>query len=106
MAFSPSVVAEMIAAAPSGAFNNAGTEKIQDWVNFVLQVDSNPADKHDLFYYLSVARLLAETGGSVTPSDFEDPHMRDMIKAGIVANSTPYAGEQDEKWRTWKVVPA
>ncbi|CAK0883140.1 unnamed protein product, partial [Prorocentrum cordatum] len=29
-----------------------------------------------------------------------------MIKASIPVNSTPYASEDGEKWRAWKIVPA
>ncbi|CAK0835837.1 unnamed protein product [Prorocentrum cordatum] len=70
----------MIATAASGAFNGAGADQVREWVDFVINVDVDPAKKHDLFHYVSVARLLAETGGSIAPADFEDPHMRDMIK--------------------------
>ena len=66
MAFSASDVAAIIATAPQGAFNNAGADQIRDWVDFVLSVEPNAADKHDLFYYVSVARFLAETTGSTT----------------------------------------
>ncbi|CAK0899346.1 unnamed protein product [Prorocentrum cordatum] len=96
----------MIATAPSGAFNKANADQIRDWVDFVLNVEPNAAEKHDLFYYVSVARLLAETIGSTSLSDFEDPHMREMIKAAIVVNDLPYAAEQDPAWKAWKVSPA
>ncbi|CAK0877738.1 unnamed protein product [Prorocentrum cordatum] len=84
----------MIATAASGAFNGAGADQVREWVDFVINVDVDPAKKHDLFHYVSVARLLAETGGSIAPADFEDPHMRDMIKASIPVHATPYATEQ------------
>ncbi|CAK0792765.1 unnamed protein product, partial [Prorocentrum cordatum] len=96
----------MIATAASGAFNGAGADQVREWVDFVINVDVDPAKKHDLFHYVSVARLLAETGGSIAPADFEDPHMRDMIKASIPVHATPYATEQDDPWKSWKVSPA
>ncbi|CAK0902832.1 unnamed protein product [Prorocentrum cordatum] len=82
----------MIATAASGAFNGAGADQVREWVDFVINVDVDPAKKHDLFHCVSVARLLAETGGSIAPADFEDPHMRDMIKG--------------DPWKSWKVSPA
>ncbi|CAK0843843.1 unnamed protein product [Prorocentrum cordatum] len=106
MAFSSGDVSAMIATAPSGAFNKAKADQIRDWVDFVLNVEPNAAEKHDLFYYVSVARLLAETIGSTSLSDFEDPHMREMIKAAIVVNDLPYAAEQGPAWKAWKVSPA
>ncbi|CAK0884291.1 unnamed protein product [Prorocentrum cordatum] len=106
MAFSSGDVSAMIATAPSGAFNKANADQIRDWVDFVLNVEPNAAEKHDLFYYVSVARLLAETIGSTSLSDFEDPLMREMIKAAIVVNDLPCAAEQDPAWKAWKVSPA
>ncbi|CAK0911428.1 unnamed protein product [Prorocentrum cordatum] len=96
----------MIVTAASGAFNGAGADQARDWVDFVINVDVDPAKKHDLFHYVSVARLLAETGGSIAPAGFEDPRMRDMIKASIPVHATPYATEQDDPWKSWKVSPA
>ena len=106
MAFPSAAITEVLATAASGAFNGADAPQIREWVEFVIGVDPNPAAKHDVFYYVAVARLLAESVGSVSPSDFEDPHMREMIKAAITVNALPYAGETDEKWKNWKVVPA
>ncbi|CAK0890008.1 unnamed protein product, partial [Prorocentrum cordatum] len=96
----------MIATAASGAFDGAGANQVREWVDFVIDVDVDPAKKHDLFHCVSVARLLAETGGSIAPADFEDPRMRDMIKASIPVHATPYASEQDDPWKSWKVSPA
>ena len=70
MSFSAEAIATMIATTPGGAFNGASSEKVRDWVNFVINVDVNPANKHDLFFYVSVARLLAETAGGISPTDF------------------------------------
>ncbi|CAK0805789.1 unnamed protein product [Prorocentrum cordatum] len=106
MAFSSGDVSAMIATAPSGAFNKANADQIRDWVDFVLNIEPNAAEKHDLFYYVSVARLLAETIGSTSLSDFEGPHMREKIKAAIVVNDLPCAAEQDPAWKAWKVSPA
>ncbi|CAK0822452.1 unnamed protein product [Prorocentrum cordatum] len=96
----------MLATAPNGSFNGAGAVQIREWVDFVLSVDPNPSSKHDLFYYVAVSRLLAEAVGSISPSDFEDPHMRDMVKGSMAINDVPYASEPGEKWKTWKVVAA
>ncbi|CAK0874454.1 unnamed protein product [Prorocentrum cordatum] len=106
MAFCGADITAMLATAPNGSFNGAGAVQIREWVDFVLSVDPNPSSKHDLFYYVAVSRLLAEAVGSISPSDFEDPHMRDMIKGSMAINDVPYASEPDEKWKTWKVVPA
>ena len=75
-------------------------------MNFVIGVDVNPADKHEPFFYVSVARLLAETAGSVSPTDFEGDHMKDMITAAIPVNATPYATDQVDPWVGWKIMPA
>ncbi|CAK0877036.1 unnamed protein product [Prorocentrum cordatum] len=96
----------MVATAPSGAFNKASADQIHDWVDFALNDEPNAAEKHDLLYYVSVARLLAETIGSTSLSDFEGPHVREMIKAAIVVNDLPCAAEQDPAWKAWKVSPA
>ncbi|CAK0857173.1 unnamed protein product [Prorocentrum cordatum] len=67
--------------------------QIREWVDFVLSVDPNPSSKHELFYYVAVSRLLAEAVGSISLSDFEGPHMRDMIKGSTAINDVPYASE-------------
>ncbi|CAK0811933.1 unnamed protein product, partial [Prorocentrum cordatum] len=93
----------MIATAAS---DGAGANQVREWADFVINVDVDPAKKHDLFHCAPVARLVAETGGSIAPADFEDPHMRDMIKASIPVHATPHATEQDDPWKSWKVSPA
>ena len=65
MAFPSAAITEVLATAASGAFNGADATQVREWVEFVIGVDPNPAGKHDVFYYIAVARLLAESVGSV-----------------------------------------
>ena len=106
MSFSDSEITEVIGTLPAGAFNGAEKQAVRAWIDFVLEVDPKAKEKHDAFFYISTARLLAESIGTVCPSDLEDEHMRQMIISNIKANEIPYASEQNGPWKDWKVSPA
>ena len=103
MAFSTPAITDVLATAPADAFNCAGSQQIREWDDYVISKDPSPAAKHDVFHYGAVARLLAEIVGSVSPSDFEDPRVREMIKDAITAGALPCAGETDDKWKILEV---
>ena len=105
MSLSDAEINQVIGGLPSGAFNGAEQPAVRAWIDFVLGVDPKAKEKHTVFHYISMARLLSETVGSVCPSDLEDEHMRDMIISNIKANEVPYANEHQEPWKTWKVSP-
>ena len=60
MAFTDSEVRAVLAGLPGAAFGVDSLEKRAAWVRYVLSVDRQPKDKHELFFYASTARALAE----------------------------------------------
>ncbi|CAK0862633.1 unnamed protein product, partial [Prorocentrum cordatum] len=64
MSFSESEITRVIGFLPPGAFDRAETQAVRAWVAFVLGVDPKAKEKHPVFHYISMARLLAETVGT------------------------------------------
>eukprot|EP00959_Pyramimonas_sp_CCMP1952_P438297 9175686-Pyramimonas_sp.AAC.1 len=80
---------------------------MEEWCNFLLSVDPTPKARHDLFQYLSVGRLLGDSMGSISPLDFADPAMRDMITNLVKNGEKPYDKEgESAEFRAWKAQPA
>ena len=87
-------------------FNDALEDARVKWIQYVMSVDESSGTRHKAPFYVIVARAMAELMGSVSPSDYEEPHMRDMIKTGVVVGATPFDKEGETRdWRTVKLQP-
>ena len=107
MAFEQSEICAFVQALPAGALNGVSKEAAEEWCSFVLTVDPTPKARHDLFWYLSVGRLLAETMGASSPLDLAGTVMRDMITAAIKPGESPYDKEgESQLFKDWKVQPS
>ena len=63
----------MLQKCPEAAFGGGSRRLAAKWVHFVAATDAGPRGSHPNVHYASVARLLAETVGSVRAVDFSDP---------------------------------
>ena len=107
MAFASEEITAFVESLPPTAFQGAHKLAVTEWANFVLSVDENPKSKHDLFWYLSIGRRLAELFGSTSPLDFSDAVVRDMIVSTVKPFELPYDIEgEKEPFKSWKVLPA
>ena len=107
MSFTTTEVEAFVHGLPQGAFGSAGAEASVKWCEFLLTVDEAPKAHHDLFWFLSVGRLLAEKMGSLSPIDFGEAHMREMIGNIIKPGEKPYEAETESaEFRAWSVSPA
>ena len=107
MAFEQSEVTAFVAGLPQGALCGADAKGAEEWCNFLLEVDPSPKSRHDLFWYLSVGRLLAESLVTTSPLDLADPSMRDMISTLIKHGEKPYDKEGESSiFQGWAVQPS
>ncbi|CAK0893167.1 unnamed protein product [Prorocentrum cordatum] len=107
MAFTGSEVRAALAGLPESAFGVDSLEKRAAWVDYVMSVDEEPKNKHDLFFYASTARVLADVAGSVEPADICDAHMRQVIISGMAVNTKPFPDESEGvQWKAFVVKPA
>ncbi|CAK0878098.1 unnamed protein product, partial [Prorocentrum cordatum] len=96
----------MVSAAGHGAFGGSGNDKVAQWVQFVASVQDAPADTHPLIFYAGTARALAESIGSVEPTDYAEEKMRDFVISSLQVNAVPFDQDQDEQWKNFKLKPA
>ena len=93
-------------AVPRDKFQGAGHTQRIDWVKFVASVDEAPKDKHPLMFYVTVARAMAETMGSLHSADYAEGHMRDMVVAGMKVGEALFDfGTETAEWRAVKLLP-
>ncbi len=120
MALSSQAVLDVIAALPPSRFGGAHESAVAKWVLYVAGVDSSA--KHSALHYAVVARIMAEGQGTMNPSDYSDPVMRDLLLADVrvrrfvagawfmrlraqerlKAKATPFTGEDEPA--EWKAV--
>ena len=107
MSFSDEEVLSALGEIPSDGFLAECTEVRARWMHFVASVDADPKSLHDVMFYATVARTLAEVMGSAQPADFAEPHMRSLIVDGIKVGAAPFDKEsEDVMWRSVKIQPA
>ncbi|CAK0863958.1 unnamed protein product [Prorocentrum cordatum] len=96
----------MVSAAGQGAFGGSGGDKVAQWVQFVASVQDAPADTHPLIFYAGTAQALAESIGSVEPTDYAEEKMRDFVISSLQVNAVPFDQDQVEQWKNSKLKPA
>ena len=107
MSFEQTEVSAFVQALPQNALNAAGKEAAEEWCSFLVSVDSTPKARHDVFWYLSMGRFLAEAMGTTSQLDLAEPAMRGMITATIKPGEKPYDTEgESAEFRAWSVLPA
>ena len=107
MSFSDEEVLSALGEIPSDGFLAECTEVRARWMHFVVSVDAVPKSLHDVMFYSTVARTLAEVMGSAQPADYVEPHMRSLIVDGIKLGAAPFDKEsEDVMWRSVKIQPA
>ena len=107
MSFTSEEVSAFVRTLPEGALKGVGPDKAFEWCSYLASVDVNPKAAHDLFWYMSMGRYLAEQMGSVSPLDFAHTTMRDMIGNVIKPGEKPYTAEAESaQFRAWVVEPA
>ena len=107
MSFSEEEVLGALGKIPSDGFLAESAEIQAKWLHFVASVDADPKSLHDVMFYATVARTLAEVMGSAQPADYAEPHMRSLIVDGIKVGAAPFDKEsEDVTWRSAKVQPA
>ena len=79
MSFSDEEVLNALEGIPSDGFLAESAEVRTKWMHFVASVDLDPKSLHDVMFYATVARTLAEIMGSAQPADYAEPHMRSLI---------------------------
>ena len=107
MSFSDDEVLNALEGIPSDGFLAENAEVRTKWLHFVASVDPDPKSLHDVLFYATVARTLAEIMGSAQPADYAEPHMRSLIVDGIKVGAAPFDKEsEDVVWRSVKIQPA
>ena len=76
-------------------------------MHFVTSVDLDPKSLHDVTFYATVARTLAEVMGSAQPADYAEPHMRSLIVDNIKVGAAPFDRESEAGvWKSVRIQPA
>ncbi|CAK0869431.1 unnamed protein product [Prorocentrum cordatum] len=92
---------------PQGSLCGAGADAAVQWREFVLAVDESPKAHHDLFWYLSVGRLVAEKMSSISPKDLGEACIRDLLAATVKPGEKPYTGESEPAvFKAWAAEPS
>ena len=104
--FSYDEVKAVVGTVPQDKFVNADEGQRIIWIQYVANTDDKPKDKHPLFWYATVARVVAEHMGSVQSTDYSDPQMRDMFLAAVKSGDKPFdADTEAAEWRAVKLLP-
>ena len=107
MSFSDEEVLNALERIPSDGFLAESAEVRTKWMHFVASVDLDPKSLHDVMFYATVARTLAEIMGSAQPADYAEPHMRSLIVDGIKVGAAPFDRESEAGvWRSVRIQPA
>ena len=107
MSFSDEEVLNALEGIPGDGFLVESAEARTKWLHFVASVDPDPKSLHDVMFYATVARTLAEIMGSAQPADYAEPHMRSLIVDGIKVGAAPFdKPSEDVVWRSVKIQPA
>ena len=107
MSFSDEEVLNALEGIPSDGFLAESAEVRTKWMHFVASVDLDPKSLHDVMFYATVARTLAEIMGSAQPADYAEPHMRSLIVDGIKVGAAPFDRESEAVvWRSVRIQPA
>ena len=104
MSFSDEEVLSAHGEIPSDGSLAESTEVRAKWMHFVASVDVDPKSLHDVMFYATVARTLAEIMGSAQPADFAEQHMRSLIVDGILVGAALFNKEsEDVLWRSVQI---
>jgi len=90
----------------SSIFKKASHTQQVDFVKYIAAIDETPKDKHPVMHYVIVARTMAESLGSVIPSDYGMPQMRDLLMGAMKPKEKPYNQEGEKaEWKTVEILP-
>ena len=107
MSFSDEEVFCALERIPSDGFLAESVEVRTKWMHFVTSVDLDPKSLHDVTFYATVARTLAEVMGSAQPADYAEPHMRSLIVDNIKVGAAPFDRESEAGvWKSVRIQPA
>ncbi|CAK0862897.1 unnamed protein product [Prorocentrum cordatum] len=106
MSFGAAEVEAFVRDLPQGALCGAEVAAQIKWCEFLLSVDESPKAHHDLFWYLSVGKLLAEKLGTLSQLDIGDSCMREIIGNTVRHGEKPYTSEVETSvFQAWVVQP-
>ena len=97
---------QSVGAQPESAFGGANAEKRDLWILTVTQTDKDAESNHPIILYAGVARILAETIGSVEMSDNADEYIREQILSLIKAGVQLFSEDSQLSWKNFKILPA
>ena len=107
MSFSDEEIFGALEKIPSDGFLAESVEVRTKWMHFVASVDLDPKSLHDVMFYATVARTLAEIMGSAQPADYAEPHMRSLIVDNIKVGAAPFDRESEAGvWKSVRIQPA
>ena len=94
---------EIVAALPQGAFGGV-TGGLDAWLQFIGAL--HEPQTHPAAFYVVVARVLAEQMGSMSPQDYAEEHMRQMILDAVKPGSQPFAADAGGPHKDVRPTPA
>ena len=80
---------------PETALGGGSRRLAAKWVHVVAATDAGPRGSHPAMHYASVARLLAETVGSVHAADFSEPDVQNVAAAAMTPGAAPWSAEEE-----------
>ena len=105
--FSDQEILAVLEKCPESAFGGGSRRLATKWVHFVATADADPRSSHPVMHYASVARLLAETVGSVHAVDFSEPDVKAIVALAATPKAAPWdADGEAAEWRAVKLSPA